>query len=130
MGDFNYWCSGSMKSLVILTLFSLALCQSPLPGEPIPLSAAKARAYIITGERSDDGSARAAPQELYTIDQDSSNEGIAECEELDNDSCTKIEVDFEVLKAELDIILEADLKQSERSKSTLKRPTRPTRIRE
>merc|ERR1719323_2913725 len=98
-----------MKSSVFLTLFSLALCQSRLPQEPISLSATQARAYIITGERSDDGSARAAPQELYTIDQDSSNEGIAECKELDNDSCTKIEVDFEVLRAELDIILEGEV---------------------
>ena len=128
--DFNYWFYRKMKSLVLLTLLSVALCRKyglsevtstvtkpqillfsepQLAEEPIAHSATQARAYIITGERSDDGFARNAPQELYTIDQDSSNEGITECKELDNDSCTKIAVDFDVLRAELDIIMEGEV---------------------
>merc|ERR1712117_50687 len=107
--------SRSMKSLVFLTLLSLAVSEPPpLPEKPwearaVPASRTEALAYTIAGMRSDDGSAGSDPKELFTINQEASNEGIAECEELDNDSCTMIEVDFDVLKAGSDIILEGEV---------------------
>ena len=50
-----------------------------------------------------------APQKLYTTDPEHSTEGIRECQELDNESCVKIDVDFDVLRAESDIILEGQV---------------------
>ena len=79
--------------------------EKPWEARAVPASRTEALAYTITGMRSDDGSSGSDPKELFTINEEASNEGIAECEELDNDSCTLIEVDFDVLEAGLDIIL-------------------------
>ena len=46
------------------------------------------------------------PKELYSLDPSVSSDGIEECQEIDNQSCAKINVDFEVLKSESDIWLE------------------------
>ena len=83
--------------------------ERPWEARAVPASRTLALTYTITGQRSDDGSAGAAPKDLFTVDQDTSTEGIAECQALDNDSCAMIEVDFDVLEAGSDIILEGEV---------------------
>ena len=50
-----------------------------------------------------------SPKELYSLDPSVSSDGIEECQEIDNESCAKINVDFEVLKSESDIRLEGEV---------------------
>ena len=50
-----------------------------------------------------------SPKELYSLDPSVSSDGIEECQEIDNQSCAKINVDFEVLKSESDIWLEGEV---------------------
>ena len=49
------------------------------------------------------------PKELYSLDPSVSTDGITECQEIDNESCAMINVDFEVLKSESDIRLEGEV---------------------
>ena len=49
------------------------------------------------------------PKELYSLDPSVSTDDIRECQEIDNESCIKINVDFDVLKSESDIRLEGNV---------------------
>ena len=48
-------------------------------------------------------------RQLYTMDTSASTDGITECQDLDNESCVKINVNFDVLMVESDTLLEGEV---------------------
>ena len=48
-------------------------------------------------------------RQLYTMDTSASTDGIRECQDLNNESCVKIKVNFDVLMVESDTLLEGEV---------------------